>query len=80
MKDTITKGGLIINDIKIGNILYEYNFGICIKSKVITKPILKNNQWKWQCEIIPSGEIINYEVDKQYAHMLCNLYNYEAYK
>lgn len=35
---TLTNGNIIVEDIKIGDIQYEYNYGIGIKSEVITLP------------------------------------------
>lgn len=78
---TMTKGNITISDIKIGDIQYEYEYDICVKSEVITLPI-KNEYgfWTWKNKIISTGNIINYmvkDVDCSYGP---KLYNYEAYK
>ena len=77
---TFTKGNIIVEDIKIGDIHYEYEFGIGIKCEVISLPTLsENNQWEWQSKNCNGGKIINYVVDPRYPHYSANLYDYEAY-
>lgn len=77
---TYTKGNVIVEDIKIGDIHYEYQLGACIKSEVISLP--KRNDdglWEWQSRIVNNDRIINYAVHEKYSHYGPNLYDYEAY-
>lgn len=81
---THTKGNVIVENIKIGDIHYEFEYGVGIKSKVITLPVREENSdgegyWTWQSEQISNGNIINYGVNEKYAHYSPNLYDYEAY-
>jgi len=78
---TYTKGGLLIEEIKIGDIHYEYDYGRGIKCEVITLPILnESGQYEWNSVNVNTGDNINYLVDPKFPHYSPNLYNYEAYK
>ncbi len=78
---TLTKGNVIIENITVGDIHYEYDYGVGIKVKVITKPIRNDNgYWSWKSEQLSTGKIIDYGVSEQYSHYGPNLYDYEAYK
>ena len=78
---TFTKGNVIVEDIKIGDIHYEYDLGLGIKCEVITLPVKNaDNQYEWKSKNLNSGKIINYLVDPKYSHYAPNLYDYEAYK
>ena len=80
---TYTKGSVIIEDIKIGDIHYEYEYGMCIKSTVISLPVPEQQEdgimWSWQSKHINSDRIIEYAVHSKYSHYGPNLYDYEAY-
>jgi hypothetical protein len=77
---THTKGNVIVEEINIGDIHYEYDMGVGIKSEVISKPILnEDGNWTWKSKNIISGEEINYMVNPDYPHYSVNLYDYEAY-
>ncbi len=86
-KKTLTKGHIVIEDIKIGDIHYEYEYGCYIKSKVKTLPLKEprgdDNYWTWDSiHINPDGtegKIINYGVSDKYPYYGPNLYNTEAY-
>jgi hypothetical protein len=78
---TQTKGNVIVEDIKIGDIHYEYHMGLCIKSEVISLP-KKNSDgnWVWQSKSLKSGKVIDYMVNPNFAsHYSVNLYDYEAH-
>jgi len=80
MSKTHTKGNVIVEDIKVGDIHYEYEMGLGIKCEVISKPILNSDkQWEWQSKNCNNGTIIDYLVDPKYSHYSSNLYDYEAY-
>ena len=77
---TRTKGNVIVEDIKIGDIHYEYEYGLCVKSEVVTPPIQNDDgAWEWVSKMLNSGEAINHLVDPKYSHYSANLYDYEAY-
>lgn len=78
---THTKGNIIVEEIEVGDIHYEYDLGVCIKSKVVSKPKKDGDgNWSWKSEGVFSGKEINYSVNPKYSHYSVNLYNYEAYK
>ena len=82
---TNTKGNIIVEDIKVGDIHYEFDYGCCIKSKVLTLPVSTTQEdgtiyWSWKSEKIPGGRIITYGASEGYSHYGPNLYDYEAYK
>ncbi len=78
---THTKGNVVVEDIKVGDIHYEYDLGVGIKCKVLTKPTLtEDGNWVWKSENIKSGVEIDYLVNPKYTHYSVNLYDYEAYK
>jgi hypothetical protein len=78
---TYTKGSVIVEEIKVGDIHYEYEYNMGVKCGVITLPTLnEHGQYEWQSRNVNNGKIINYLVDPKYAHYGPNLYGYEAYK
>ena len=77
---TYTHGNVIVEDIKIGDIHYEYYWNVCLTVKVITLPALNSDgQYKWKSEAVSTGNIVDYLVDPKYAHYSAKLYDYEAY-
>jgi hypothetical protein len=82
---TRTKGNVIVENIQIGDIHYEFEYGVGIKLKVLTLPVRQEDEngdgyWTWQSELIHTGAIINYHIVEKYAHYSPNLYDYEAYQ
>ena len=78
---TLTKGNVIVEDIKIGDVHYEFEYNIGIKSKVLTLPKQNNDGiWEWTSENLISGEIIRYTVNPKFSgDYSINLYDYDAY-
>lgn len=77
---TNTKGNVIVENIKIGDIHYEYFMGMCSKTIVKTLPVRdEEGYWTWKSEKEDTKEIVNYGVAEGYAHYAPNLYDYEAY-
>ena len=84
---THTKGNVIVEEIKVGDIHYEvgdihyeYDMGRSIKCKVLTKPTQnEEGQWTWKSQRVDNGKEIDYMVDPKYPHYSANLYDYEAY-
>lgn len=76
----LTKGNIVVNDIKVGDIHYEFGYGCGIKCEVISEPRRnKDGQWIWQSKNLKSNEVINYMVSEGFEHYGPNLYDYEAY-
>ena len=86
-----SRGGVILEDIKIGDIHYEYEHGHGIKVEVITTPERKNSdrvgyQWSWKAKVLEDSaktmeidEIIDYLITEGYEHYGPKLYDHEAY-
>lgn len=78
---TLTKGNVIVDNIKVGDIHYEFEYGIGIKCEVITLPVRnKEGFWTWKSKNLNTGKIINYGVQEGMSHYAPNLYDYIAYK
>ena len=78
---TYTGGNVIVEEIKVGDIHYEYEWNVGIKCEVITLPTLnESGQYEWKSKNLNSGNIIDYLVDPKYSHYSSKLYDYEAYK
>jgi hypothetical protein len=76
-----TKGDVIVQNIKVGDIHYEFEYGTGIKCEVITKPIQnEEGNWVWFSKNVYSGAKISYLVNPDHPHYSPNLYTYEAYK
>lgn len=77
---THTKGNVIVEEIKVGDIHYEYDMGLGIKCEVLTKPKLnEDGNWTWKSKNVNSEKEIDYLVNPKYSHYSANLYDYEAY-
>lgn len=83
---TKTRGNVIVEDIKIGDIHYEYEYNFCIKTEVVTQPELKEGMWTWKSKNVNSGSIIDYSiadansrVGKYNDQFAVKLYDHEAY-
>ncbi len=77
---TRTKGNIIVEEIKVGDIHYEYDMGLGIKCEVLTKPTQnEEGNWTWKSKNVNSGKEIDYLVNPKYPHYSSNLYDYEAY-
>jgi len=77
---TRTKGNVIIENIKIGDIHYEFEYGIGIKCEVISLPQRdENGYWTWKSKNLNTDRIIDYVVNEKYTHYGPNLYDYVAY-
>jgi len=86
-KKTQTRGNVIVENIKIGDIHYEYDLGFGIKCKVITQPVLKEGRWSWQSKNVNTEAIIDYAIgdvnseNHSFSQQFgVKLYDYEAYK
>ena len=83
MSKTLTKGNVIVEDLKIGDVIYEYGYGQEMKSTVITLPVKEerdeDNYWTWKTKT-ESGDEIDYGVSDKYPHYSPNIYTYPAYR
>ena len=73
-----TKGNVIVEDIKVGDIHFEYDLGMEIRVEVTTEPVKDGDQWKWKAKT-EDGTEINYLVTEGMAHYGPNLYDHQAY-
>jgi len=77
---TRTRGGLIVEDIKIGDIHYEFEYGVGIKSEVMTLPVQDDNgDWSWKSKNLTTLKEIDYGVFKGGGCYSVKLYDYMAY-
>lgn len=77
---TYTKGNIIVENIKVGDIHYEFDYGVGVKVKVVTLPQRsESGYWTWESEIVSNGHKIHYGVTEGLSHYAPNLYDYEAY-
>jgi hypothetical protein len=77
---TYTKGDVIVEEIKVGDVLYEFEYGFCIKSIVKTLPTQNEDSlWSWVSENVTTGKTIEYSVHPDYSHYGPNLYNTMSY-
>jgi len=82
---TFTKGNVIVEEIKIGDIHYEFEYGRGVESEVLTLPVRSdedeegNGYWTWESRNIRTGKIIKYGVRENMSHYGPNLYDYIAY-
>jgi len=79
MKRIFTKGNVEVQNIKIGDVHYEFEYGAMIKTTVITLPKNNNGYWTWQ-SARDNGHIVNYGVTEGMSHYGPNLYDYVAYQ
>lgn len=77
---THTRGSVIVEDIKVGDIHYEFSYGLGIKSEVTSLPMRdEDGLWTWTSRNLITDMIINYAVREGYSHYAPKLYDYEAY-
>ncbi|NBO23411.1 hypothetical protein EBU94_08770 [bacterium] len=79
---TRTKGNVIVENIKVGDIHYEFDSGgvVGVKCKVLTLPIRdEEGYWTWKSKNLTTGKEIEYEVREGFSHYSSNLYDYQAY-
>lgn len=84
MGKATTKGGIVLEDIKVGDIHYEFEYGMGIKCEVVTKPERTQREdgdfsWEWESKNLNTGQPISYYITEGFTHYGPNLYDYEAY-
>lgn len=75
---TYIKGNIIVEDIKIGDIHFEFGYGFYIKTTVTSLPEKEGDCWSWK-SITDDGEEIGYSVVEGLSHYGPNVYDYMAY-
>ena len=80
-KITYTKGDFIPQNGKIGDIIYEFGYGMGVKCEIIDKkPEWDGTGWHWKCcNVYDKKDIINYYVSHKNSHYGPNVYTTEAY-
>lgn len=80
-KKVLTKGDVVVNDIRIGDIHFEFECGLYVRSEVISLPIRdEKGYWSWQSKNTLTGRVIDYGVTEGLAHYGPNLYTYMPYE
>jgi hypothetical protein len=79
-KDVHTKGNVIVNKIKVGDIHYEYDMGLEMEFEVLTKPVRSDEgQWTWKAKNTTDGKEVSFLVTEGFSHYAPNLYDCQAY-
>jgi len=81
MERIYTKGDVEVQNIKVGDITYEYEYGCYIEARVLTEPLYNSEteQWEWQALNLLTNKEIDYGDNPKYSHYSPNLYTYKAY-
>lgn len=78
---TMTRGNVIVENIKIGDTHYEFDMGVGVESEVISLPVQdEEGCWTWQNKVKSTGKIIDYLVRPGFEHYSAKLYDYKAYE
>lgn len=75
----MTKGNIIIEELEVGDITYEFEYGMCSVCEVLTKPKLEGEIYKWKAKNIHTGEVISYGQNINFPHYGLKLYDFPAY-
>ena len=78
---TTTKGNIVVEDIKVGDIHYEFEYGLGIECEVLTLPVHNEEEkcWDWTSRNVRNDNVITYRVCEGFSHYGPNLYDYIAY-
>ncbi len=76
---TFTKGNIIIENLKCGDVIYEFGYNMCIKSTITKEPTLVDGIWYFDSLIEGKNETINYAQSTEYPHYGLNIYDCMAY-
>ncbi len=80
MKRIYTKGNVEVQNIKLGDVQYEFGYGQELKSTVIELPReVEPGYWQWKNKTDNHQEIV-YGVRENMGHYGPNIYTYRAYK
>ena len=79
-KRIFTGGNVEVQNIKVGDIHYEYEHGFFVKVEVLTLPQSdREGRWYWQSRDLKKNNKIDYLVTEGSSHYAPKLYDYEAY-
>lgn len=78
---TFTGGDVIVEQIQVGDIHYEFEYGYYLEVEVLSRPVKQPNgpRWGWIAKDTTSGKEIKYVVHLDYCQSAPNLYTYIAY-
>lgn len=82
----IYAGEICVNDIEVGDMMYECEYGRNVKVQVLTKPIRlqkdlnENYKWEWEAVVLDTNEKIFYLVTEGYEHYGPKLYHNPIYR
>ena len=81
MKRIFTKGNVEVQNIKVGDIHFEFCHGSYVEVRVLTLPKRDEiGRWTWSSEHVDTGKLIEYMVSEGFGSQCgANLYDYEAY-
>jgi hypothetical protein len=78
---THTRGNVIVENIKIGDIHYEFGRSLGSKVEVIELPVRDDEgYWSWKSKNLNTGKEVTYGVAENLAHYGPNLYDYIAHE
>lgn len=77
---TRTNGNIIVEEIKVGDIHYDFDLGFVVKCEVLTLPERDSEGgWTWRSKSLKGDNIVEYFVKEGMSHYAPKLYDYEAY-
>ena len=80
MSRIFTHGNVEVQNIKVGDIHYEYEGSVYAKVEVITLPESDGRGgWRWMANNMKTGEEVHYFVTEGWGHYGPKLYDHEAY-
>lgn len=88
MREVRTKGNVIVNRIKVGDVHYEYEWGLCTCSKVITLPKRDDDGlWMWWSVLMEKYDpsvcyplILASNIDARYLENVWGLIHYGVHE
>jgi len=77
---TFTQGNIIVENIKIGDIHYEFFYSFGVKSQVLSLPTrTPDGIWHWRALNLTTNKEFDYVVNEKYSHYSVNLYDSIVY-
>jgi hypothetical protein len=84
MKQCVASGGVVVNDIEVGDKLYEIEYGSYIECVVLSKPKRTESgsyvQWTWEVKNTLTGKTVEYLITEGLEHYGPKLYNELVYE
>jgi hypothetical protein len=80
MKQCKTRGDVVVNNLKVDDIIYEFEYNLVIVAKVTTTPLRSpDGYWTFDAVNTLNSRVINYAMDENLSHYAPKLYTYMAY-